>query len=504
MSTLIRNGLIGDGTGAEPVVGDLLIRGNRIVRIGKLGEVRADEYVEAEGGLVTPGFVEVNTESDHYLSLLNEPAQEALLRGGVTTIIGGSGGVSLAPISSGSLAPLREWTTLSATNIGWRTMDEFLEFLERRGLGINFGTLVGFSTIRRSLTGETFRDLTHVEIGSLCHTFQRALDAGAFGLSIGGGYAHTGRVPHRELHELVRLAASRKRICATHLRDIGGDIVAMVRSVLALARNFQANVNINHLQPIRGHEGAYGETLSLIEKEAGATYVHFDACPSEQLVLPLYALLPVWAQDGGVARMAHHVASRHLTERFRDHFANVVERDITLGRIADPSLRALEGKKVDDYARERKLPLADALLNLMCLTGLRAMVVCRCVDMTMLDAYLTHPQSMVSMGNIQIGAGRPCDGTVWGYGSFGAFLMRMVERNLLPIGRAIMKVSSLPARKYGIANRGLLREGYFADVTISHKYVPTDVFVNGIRVVSEGKIKPTLAGMVLRSSAIGG
>lgn len=183
MTILIRNGLVYDGSGEPPQKQDVFVRGKRITRLGNLSKINADINIDANGAMVTPGFIDINSTSDHYLSLFYEPYQEDFVRQGVTTAIGGNCGVSLAPLMDGSLASIDTWGNPSRININWRSVKEFLSLLAKRGLGVNFGTLAGYETVRRAITKDELRDLTDSEIEAFKEILKRAFNEGAFGLS---------------------------------------------------------------------------------------------------------------------------------------------------------------------------------------------------------------------------------------------------------------------------------------------------------------------------------
>ena len=130
---------------------DIFVSGDKISAIGNFPDKKADQIIDGGGGYLAPGFIDVNTDSDHYLSLFDNSAQEDFLRQGVTTIIGGNCGASLAPLIYGSLEAIQKWTDVGKFNVNWHTLGELLAILDRKPLGVNFATLVGHSTIRRAL-----------------------------------------------------------------------------------------------------------------------------------------------------------------------------------------------------------------------------------------------------------------------------------------------------------------------------------------------------------------
>ncbi|MEK7086683.1 MAG: aminoacylase, partial [Patescibacteria group bacterium] len=184
---LIKNGLIYDGSGCEPLKADILVRGERIASIGNFGKRRADKTIDAQGAIVAPGFIDINSECDHSFGIFLEPYQENHIKQGVTTVIGGNRGISLAPVSRAALDFMRNWLGSFPVNVNWHSVKDFLRVLQKRGLGVNFGTVVGSATIRQSVVGDRNRDLTDNEIELCKNILSRSLDDGAFGFSDSGG-----------------------------------------------------------------------------------------------------------------------------------------------------------------------------------------------------------------------------------------------------------------------------------------------------------------------------
>jgi N-acyl-D-amino-acid deacylase len=225
MTILIKNGLVYDGSGTIPEKKDILIRGEKIIALGNFSKSQADETIEAMGAIVTPGVIDINTDSDHFLSIFTEPYQIDFVKQGVTTIIGGNCGISLAPLFNNSFDLIAHWSDVSKVNINWHSVEEFLNLIEKRKIGVNFGTLVGHSTIRQAFfKKDESRDPTEMELNSFKQILKQALKEGAFGLSVGLTYLPYRRLTFWEIKELVKLVASTKSVYAVHLRDIGAGL----------------------------------------------------------------------------------------------------------------------------------------------------------------------------------------------------------------------------------------------------------------------------------------
>src|SRR5665213_2702405 len=205
MTLLIKNVRILGGAKEFPDVTDIFINDDKIAAIGNFSDKKADEVLDGQSAYLSPGFIDVNTDSDHYLTLFEHPGQEDFLRQGVTTIFGGMCGSSLAPLLYGTLESVRKWGgSEDRINVNWHTMAEFLATIDKRPFAVNFGTLTGHSTIRRSLAGDAVRELNKNELGVFLETLRKTLAEGAFGLSTNLGSVHAQKASHAEIASLAK------------------------------------------------------------------------------------------------------------------------------------------------------------------------------------------------------------------------------------------------------------------------------------------------------------
>ncbi len=499
MTTLIKNGVVYDGSGETPKQEDVLIQDGVFAPRGSFPRERADVVIDATGALVTPGFVDIDTGSDHYLSLFSEPYQRDFIRQGVTTTIGGNCGASLAPLPTGSLDPIKKWGEPSRVNVNWRSMKEFLAVLETQGLGVNFGTLVGHSTIRRALIGDQLRDLTEGELERSKLMIREALAEGAFGFSTGLEYVHSRRVAPYEIEALAKVAALSGRVYATHLRNVEQNIMESVRETLHLAEATGVNVEISHLEPRRAYVPLYEEAVNLIESASATIHIHFDVCPFDTLAMAIYTFLPQWVQDGGVHVMLDHILSSMSEARLLEYFSRFAATDLVIGHVQDPALKFLEGKTVQQFAANQGLPFEAAFLRLLRMTRLGTILFYKDVSMNALESFLTKGTSIIASNGTALGEGelkqeRSCR-------TFPAFLSLVAEKSLMPLERAVAKATGIPAKKYRLKGRGFIREGYAADLVVLRDFRPTDVLVNGVPALREGAVTNTLKGSILRASA---
>ena len=496
MTTLIKNGLVYDGTGTAPVKKDILIRGERIAKCGTISRTHAETVIDATGAAITPGFIDINAHSDHYMSLFYEPHQEDFVRQGITTIIGGNCGVSLAPLVDGSLRTIHEWGNETHTNVNWTSVKQFYAMLKRRGLGINFGMLAGHTTIREAITRGKFRDLTESEIRLFKHVLARAMKDGALGLSTGLGHTHAERTPHHELVELAKVIATHKGVYATHLRDVRDELLASIEETIMLASETGANVQILHLQPLKSHREQYTEAARMIQKESARLHINFDVNPFDTATMLVYELLPNWFREERLETMHTNIKVPHARERLIAHFKATAPRDCMLAHIPHPSLKFLEGRSIREFGARSGISYEEAILKIMDITNLRATISAKIVDAELRDAYIAHPNSFIATNSASFSKKEfkyiPSTDT------YPALLRMAAESETIRTEHAIEKSTSLPAKKYGIAKRGEIREGNFADIVVHENFRPAHVFVNGTRVLDGGELVKHLRGAIIK------
>lgn len=479
MTVLIKNALVFDGSGKPPFKSDIFVNHGRINRLGSFPHKSAEKVIDCRGMMTTPGFIDINSDADHHLTLFSDPSQSNLLKQGITTIIGGNGGSSLAPLIDGSLRSIRKWADPSSMNVDWRSVREFLKILSQQKLGVNFGTLIGHSTIRRAIIGEDLRDLTEKELKVFNYVLEEGLKEGAFGFSTGLNYAHSHNVSYQEIEELVKTTAKFKGIYATHLRSYTDGFPAAIDETLNIAKSIGVSVEINHFQPLIGWEKDYLEAISLIENERTRANIHFDLCPTQFSLVEIYTLLPKWAKNGGLEIMLQNIITANTRERILEALTKIKPEDLTIAKVP-PVLKFLTGKTLKEFSQDQNLKPPEALLKLMGLTQLKAELSYRNIDFQALRQILFSENAIIaSQGTIK-------------------FLNLIKEGNLIPQEQAIAKMTSLPARKFNLKDRGLIAEGYCADIVVLRDGQPSEVLVNGVVALENGEIQKFLAGKILK------
>lgn len=489
----IRGAQVFDGTGRPPEKADVLIHGSKIAAVGSFPKKKAGNVIDGSGMWLMPGFVDVNTVSDHYLTLFSDPGQEDFLRQGVTTTIGGNCGASLAPLLYGGLESVQTWGDPNEVNVDWHTVREFFGVLRTLCLGVNFGTFVGHTTIRRALVGDVFRDLTVRELEVFKRIIEEALEDGALGLSTGFGDVHARGVPMAELEKFLPAVAASGGIYATHLRNEREGLLRSVKETLVLAGRVRVPIEISHLRPFIGSEEQFDAAVSVLDAENAD--VTFDLYPFDTSIIPIYTLLPRWAQSG-IEEMCRNLATSHFRERIVDELRSFSGDDCRV--LSAPHADYLVGKTVAAFAANRGISHAAGLLELMRVTRLRATVLVRDVSIDWaVTTLIHHPKAFVASNAPSFGKKSSVLKHECLARTFPHFFRTVTEARLLRPEAAIAKMTSLPARRFGLARRGEIKEGFFADLVLMKEGVVRDVFVNGSHAVRDGAPTGVREGVIL-------
>ncbi len=527
---LIRGGTLYDGAGNPGAAGDIAIADGRIAAIGRVASP-AKRIIDAKGLAVAPGFIDIKTHSDFTLPI--NPKAESKVRQGVTTEIVGHCGFSVAPALPGKVELLKDYLSPSAPWLPFRETG-FPDYLDTfPATAVNAGMLVGHNTLRLMAMGMAERAPSAAELGSMIALLEDALKAGALGMSSGlftppGSYAAA--------DEMIAFGHVLKRHNAgyfNHLRDESNKVIEAVAEAIAIAERCGVHVEIVHFK-CSGLDnwGKAAVALGMIEQaKARGLDVDCDAYPYDAGSNPLKNLLPPWVQAGGVETMLARLAERGV----RDKIRAAVARDglNNWGRIPSwncvtisisPHLPQHAGKTIADLAAERGADPIDTLADYLIEDRGATRVLVASISEDDIRTLVASPHALVgSDGNCvapygTVGQGLPHPRF---YGTFPRMLARYVrEQKTLPLHRAIHKMTGATARALKFKDRGLLREGYCADVVIfdpddfadratyakPHQFpsgARTSVLVNGTVVVENARHTGALPGKVLRRDPTG-
>ena len=478
MTILIKNIQLIDGSGRPAVKADVLVKKEKIHAIGNFSRYRANEIIDGMGAYLSPGFIDIDTESDHNLTFFSNPSQQDFLLQGITTIIGGQGGASLAPLIYGSLESIKEWADIRKINVDWHTVAEFFKVMERRRLGVNFGTLVGHRTIRQALTGDSKKDLSRNESRILNSILEKSLKEGAFGFSSGLDYPYGRQISYNEIKSLAETTVKHKGVYAARLRDEKRGMLSSVKEIIEIAKETGVKVLINNLKPLIGYGKDYETALELISKNTDKADVHFNISLSDTSAVLIHAFLPGWVKETGYETMLKDIQTPGLKEKILKEMPRIRGEEIILNA---PANGYLIGKSLKEFAQNRNLTIGESLLELMKITDFRATISYRNISFKKSVQSLIHERAIVVSK------------------SAGKFLKLVEKEKIMPIEKAIYKITGLPAAKLGLKNRGLVREGYSADLVLFRDAEIREVLVNGKRTVKDGEFQNVLAGEILKS-----
>lgn len=485
-----------DGTGKPAYRADVLIKNDRISAIGTFSPKAANTVIDGLGLTLTPGFIDVNTDSDHYLTLFNNPEQQDFLLQGVTTIIGGHCGSSLAPLFYGSLKSVRKWGDINQVNVDWHSVKELKQTLQKKGLGVNFATLVGHSTVRRDLIGEEFRDLTDSETDIFKNTLEQGMRDGALGLSTGLSSVHASHVSYSEIKKMLSIVAKQKGVYTTHLRDEKEGILESIREISEIAQEINIPTIISHLRPIIGHEFHFNEAMEILSAGKSAENIYFDANPFAFSILPLYTLLPVWARHGALEEM---LSLLYVPDQRTRILKELKESDINFSEIAIAEAKnnpAIAGQTLKAFSETRGMSLPEGLVSLMEITKLQALLTYKNINAGLLTELLFHPKALIGSNSASFRDSEQNMRLERSTGTFNRFLALAAERGISQ-EVAISRITSVPAKILGLQKRGIIAEGAMADITIHKDGKIQHVLVSGIFAVRDGELTRQKPGIAL-------
>ena len=520
---VIKNGRIVDGTGNPWFRADIGISNGRIAKIGQVEERQGYEVINTDGLIVAPGFIDMHAHDD--LIFFDDPFNKPKLYQGVTTVVCGNCGISPAPVNRRTLDILRSYIGILSKRVSfeWITYGDYLRKLEDIGpLGTNFAGLVGHGTLRIAIMGMEARDPSHEELKEMKSLLAKSLEDGAFGMSTGliyppGCYSRT-----EEIIELSKVVSRYGGYYATHMRNESNVVLESMAEAIRIGREAGAPVEISHLKVTgRRNWGKATEMLKLIERarEEGID-VTADAYPYTAGSTYLASILPPWAHEGGEEKLKERCKDpktraklREFIER-RDDWENFVKQAGWEGIIIaySPSHPEFEGKSIAEISKSLRKDPYNLIFDIIAEDGLKAMMIVFVMNEKDVDKIVSHPYVMIGTDGLDVGVGRPHPRA---YGTFPRVLKIYVrEKRVISLEEAIRKMSSLPAQKLRLKDRGLIREGCWADIVIFDPKTISDeatyeeprrkpkgikyVIVNGVVEIEDGELTGKRAGRVLR------
>jgi N-acyl-D-amino-acid deacylase len=526
---IIRNGRVIDGSGRPGYDADVAIKGDRIARVGDLKAAKASRTIDGQGMVVAPGFIDMLGQSETYL--LIDPRAMSKVMMGVTTEITGEG-ESIAPINERLIKENEDFNKRYNLTVDWRTLDEYFRRLEKQGMGLNLGTFVGATQVREFIVGFDNRPPTPAELEQMKKLVADAMKEGALGLSTSLQYVPARFAKTDEIVELAKVAHQYGGIYATHQRSEANALDESLAEVFEIARRAQIPVEIWHLKTAyKKNWGRMPEVLKRIENaRAQGLNIGANVYPYVAGSTALSACLPPWALEGGTEKMLTRLRDPNTRERLKKEITTDSKdweniylgsggpSGILIGAVVNRDLEARQGKRLSEIAAEQNKDPLDALFDFILADHGQTGAIYFMMSEDDMKAALRAPFVSVCTDSGARAADGPLAGSKShprGWGSYPRILGRYVRaEHLLTLEQAVNKMTGLSAQKVGLRERGELREGYFADITIFDPKTVMDratfeipnqypdgiryVIINGQISVDDGKRTPALAGRVLR------
>jgi len=528
---IIKNGSIIDGTGNPWVSGDIAIRGEQIAAIGKLDNAHAKKVIDAKGLVVSPGFIDMLGQSEYPLLIDNRSISK--LSQGITSEITGEG-ASIAPQTDLTIAAMQPFADHFKLNIDWTTLDGYFKRLEKSGTPLNIGTYVGAAQVREAVIGDANRAPTPAEMEKMKALVAQAMQDGALGVSTAliyppGHYATT-----EELIELAKVASQYGGIYGSHMRSEGQTEPQAVAEALRIGKEANLPVEIFHLK-VSGKTrwGNMPKIVGQIQaaRDAGQD-VTADMYPYIAGGTALASSLPPWVADGGMEKLLvrlHDPATRAKikAEMASDHagwenlyFDSGDGAGVMVSGVVNLDLKKYDGKTIAQIAVAEKKSQLDALFDFVIADKGQTGALYFMASERDLVYALKQPWTSLCLDASELSL----DGPLFephshprAFGAMPRFLGYYVrDQHLMPLEQAIRKMTSLPAQRERLLDRGLLKEGYSADITIFDPAIIEDtatyaqpaqlakgvryVFVNGQLEFEDGKLTGVTAGRPLRGA----
>ncbi|HZO89968.1 MAG TPA: D-aminoacylase [Chthonomonadaceae bacterium] len=526
---LIRGGTVLDGTGAEAYRADVGIVGERIAAVGDLSQAKAGRVLEAAGLRVAPGFIDIHTHSD--ISVTYDPGQASSVAMGVTTQVTGNCGLSLGFATGADVFAFeKRWLAPHGARITWATFDEHLRLIESNGVANNYLPLAGHGTLRKRVMGMQERAPDRADMAAMQHELEAALMAGAWGLSSGLEYPPSSYASEDELAELCKVVAVHGGIYATHLRSEGDGLIEAVEEAIRIAERAGVPLQLSHHKAEgRANWGKVKTTLGMVEAaRARGLDVQLDQYPYTAFMTGLgIQTLPRWVLSGTteetVARLLDPAQRAVILAEIRaahpdwDDLSEASPwHNIQIG--VSRGKPEIQGRTIAALAIEAGRNPIEYVLDLLAETGGYVSAVNFAIGEEDIVEVMRYPWTAIGSDGAGTHPGGPASEDKIhprAYGTFPRVLGRYVrERGVLTEAEAVYKMTALPAARLGLADRGRIAPGYYADITLydpahvldcatfdhPHRFAAgiEAVLVNGRLVLENGLPNGMRAGRVLR------
>lgn len=517
---IIKNGTVYDGTGGNPRRVDVAIKADKIVALGKLNAAQAKTVIDANGLAVAPGFI--NMLSHSYNSLLQDARSLGELRQGVTTQIFGEGS---------SMGPLNAEMRMRRGTPAWTTLAEYLQYAEQKGISQNIASYIGATTIREYVIGLEDKKATPEQLAQMRELVRKEMEDGALGIGSSLIYAPAFYASTEELIEMCKVASQYQGKYISHIRSEGNQLLEAVQELLRIAREAKIPAEIYHLKASgQANWPKMDQVIKLIEQaRKDGLKITADMYTYTAGATGLNSTLPPWTLDGGYEALFKRLQDPDTRKKIADEvrqptdkwenmwqLAGSPERILLVG-FRNPALRQYIGKNIAEVAKLRGKDPIETIMDLILEDRSRVDTVYFMMSEENVKKQLKLPwvsfgsdaASMVAEGAFLNSSTHPR-----AYGNFARLLGKYVrDEKVISLQEAIRRLAALPATNLGLDHRGLLKEGYFADVVIfdpktiadtatfekPHQYSigMKHVFVNGVQELKDGEHTGNKSGRAL-------
>lgn len=525
--TIIRNGTIYDGSGNDPVVGDVAISGDEIAAVGDLKSNSAKEIVDATGLAVAPGFINVLSWANE--SLIADGRSQSDIRQGVTLEVMGEG-VSMGPLNDALRKKRIDEQTDVKYDVTWTTLSEYLEFLGNRGISTNVASFVGATTVRRYVLGGQDRAPDARELKQMCELVRQAMIEGALGVASALTYAPACYAKTDELIALAKVAAEYGGMYISHLRSEGNMFLEALEEFLTIAEQANIAAEIYHLK-VAGKDNWHKMDMAIEMIEQARTRglkITADMYVYSAARTALDAAMPTWVQEGGLTDWIERLKQPAIRARVKQEMltpTNAWENGylyagaegMLLVKFKSEQLKHLTGKTLAEVAALRGTSAEETAMDLVIEDQSDVLTVYFWMSEENVSKQLRLP--WISFGSDEVsvapeGVFLKSNPHPRGYGNVARFLGKYVRQEKVTSWQdAIRRLTSLPATNFKLDRRGALKHGYFADVVVfnpdtiidkatydnPHQYSVgvQHVFVNGKQVLKDGEHTGALPGRAL-------
>jgi len=525
---ILKGGWIVDGSGNPRYAGDVAVSSDRIAAVGYLGGAQARDTIDVTGLVVAPGFIDMLGQSEGNVLIDNRVLSK--ISQGITTEVTGEGG-SIAPLTDLLVADDSVWMKKYGVQEDWRDLNGYFAHLARTGSALNIATFVGATQVRLAVVGNQDRPATAEELARMVALVDTAMQQGAVGVSTALEYAPAIYAPTEEVIALAKAARRHGGVYATHMRNEGGQIDQALDETFRIAREAGIPAEIWHLKVSgRRNWGRMPHVLARIDSaRAAGLDVTADQYPYLAGATSLDASVPAWAHSGGndslLARLRNPVIRARLRAellappQITDRFYRATEGP--QGVIVFPfedSLHYLQGKRLSEIAAQRHRDPIETMFDLIIADHARSGAIYFLMNEADVRAAMQQWWVAVNTDASGVAPDGPFgkDGThPRAYGSFTRILGRYVrDQKLMPLEFAVRKMTSLATQRVGLTDRGLVKPGFYADITVFNPATVIDratfeqphqtsvgieyVFVNGQMVLKQGQITSARPGRGLR------